>query len=177
MYCIKYIPSTDKRRKKGRPWMIGQDMIRFKCYVSGKTHWRELCKRVPELDWIRRNSFFNERLFDLAAIHPGVTFWFSVDWITYEDKLQKQVKDKFGMYLKPFVAHVISQEEYEKNWSNKTVLLRAFHDILKEINDAESLPSVQREMLETSGEVYKRGRNTLRDPVTGRLMKHEQKED
>lgn len=172
LYMIKYTPRNSKDRKKGRPWKIGQDLIRWDIRVSGKKHWNYLCDKIPELDWLRRNSTLTDRMFDLAVMHPGMSFWFSVDWVRYEAKLQAQSE---SVLEKPFVSRKASVEEYKKvaKHNNKGLLCRYFSDVLKEVNEAEKQPAVQEEMIAAEGEVYNRSRKCPRDPVTGQFIKKE----
>lgn len=174
LYMIKYTPIHSKDYRKGRAFKIGQDLIRWDIRVSGPKEWNALCDKIPEFGWLRRNSTLSDGMFRLAKLHPGMSFWFSVDWLRYEAKLNEQA----GTVLEnPFGARKASVEEYKKIKGNggdegKTLVRKNFGDVLKEINDAERLPEVQEEMLENSGVVYHRGRNTLRDPVTGQFLKH-----
>ena len=171
LYMIKYTPRHSKDRKKGRPWKIGQDLIRWDIRVSGKREWHELCKRIPELGWLERNSTLNDRMFDLAAMHAGMSFWFSVDWVGYEKKLNSYS----DTVLKPFFSRKASVEEYKAiaDKNDKALMCRYFNDVLKEVNEAEKLPSVQEEMLAEDGEIYERSRANLHDPATGRFIKKE----
>lgn len=184
LYMIKYIPKTDKRYRKGRPWCIGQDLIQMGVYVSGPTHWNQLCDRIPELNWIRRNSTFSEKLFDIAVKHPGMTFWFCADWVRYEQKLLSvsvlKTEDR------PFGAYKCSAEEYRKHYKDKTATLRVLADVLHEVQEVEMLPSVQNEMIAATGESditrkqYIKGMggvNQPKDPVTGQFIKKKQKEE
>ena len=175
LYMIKYTPKNSKDRKKGRPWKIGQDLIRWDIRVSGKAHWHQLCDRIPELDWLRRNSTFEDGLFDLAVNHPGMTLWFTVDWLRYSTKIRTQSKSA-SVQWQPLAARKASVEEYKRiaqHSNNKAVLCRYFNDVLKEINDAEKLPAVQEEMIAAEGEVYNRSRKCPRDPITGQFIKKE----
>lgn len=182
-YMIKYIPKTDHRYKKGRPWCIGQDLIRMGIYVSGPKHWNYLCDRVPELDWLRRNSTLTKEWFDIAAQHPGMSFWFSVDWPRYVAKILSQPvsvqKAGTGPEPKPLVAYKCSGEEYRKHYKDKCATLRVLGDVLKEVQEAEELPAVQKEMLDNAGETgitreqYIKGRGGVHqpiDPKTGRFI-------
>jgi len=192
LYMIKYIPKTDKRRKKGRPWCIGQDLIRMGIYVGGRRHWNYLCDRIPELDWLRRNSTLTERMFDIAAMQPGMSFWFTIDWCGYEAKLAAQPEPVSvqsagpDTEYAPFAAYKCSAEEYRKHYKDKCATLRVLGDVLREVQEAEELPAVQQEMLDNTGETgitreqYIKGRGGVhqpQDPITGRFLKKTQKED
>ena len=166
MYMIKYVPRTSKDYKKGRPWKIGQDLLRWDIRVSGPKYWHEICRKVPELAWIERNSMLTDELFDLAARHPGMTFWFSVDWVKYVQKIEAQCGFKT---LTPLVSYKCSVEKFKNIYKDKCATIRYFNDILKEVNDVEASDAVQKEMQDTSGELYTRSR--IRDPKTGRILK------
>ena len=176
LYMIKYMPRSDRNRKRGRPWKIGQDLIRWDIRVSGSRHWAKLCESVPELGWIVRNSTFTDALFDIAAQHPGMSLWFSVDWARYEAKIQSQLQNE--EQKKDLVrSRVCSVEDYQKlkEQTDNAVVIRVFNDILKEVNDAERMPEVQEEMIAEDGEVYNRSRKNKHDPATGQFIK--KKED
>ena len=190
LYMIKYIPKTDKRRKKGRPWMIGQDLIHMGIYISGWRHWNYLCDRIPELDWLRRNSTLTKGMFDFAAMQPGMSFWFTVQWVEYAEKIKAQPGPEFGSKQgpesTPYSVYKCSADEYRKHYKDKCATLRVLGDVLKEVQEVEEMPSVQEEMLENSGEIgmtreqYIKGRggnHQPKDPVTGRFLKKSQKED
>lgn len=190
LYMIKYIPKTDKRRKKGRPWCIGQDLIRMGIYVGGYRHWNYLCDRIPELDWLRRNSTLTKGMFDIAAMQPGISLWFTIDWCGYAEKLAAQPGTvygaKQGSESTPYSVYKCSAEEYRKHYKDKCATLRVLGDVLREVQEAEELPAVQKEMLDNTGETgitreqYIKGRGGVhqpQDPVTGRFLKKTQKED
>lgn len=186
VYMIKYIPKTDKRYRKGRPWCIGQDLIHMGIYVSGPRHWNYLCDRIPELNWIRRNTNLTDRLFYIAAHHPGMSFWFCVDWPRYESKLlagtDPETVSVHNPEYKPFGAYKCSGEEYRKHYKDKTATLRVLADVLHEVQEVEMLPAVQEEMIAATGESditrkqYIKGMggvNQPKDPVTGQFIKKE----
>ena len=192
MFMIKYIPKTDKNRKKGRPWRIGQDLIRMQIYVSGPIHWNALCDKIPELDWIRKNSIMDndqrkiKTLFDLAAQHPGITFWFCIDWFKYNEKLKANSANEPKTETDttaPFGAYKCSAEEYRKHYKDKLATLRVLSDVLQDVQAVEMSPSVQSEMLKATGEtsitreMYIKGHGhnynigQPQDPITGRFIK------
>jgi len=175
LYMIKYTPRNSKDRKKGRPWKIGQDLIRWDIRVSGPKHWHLLCDQIPELDWIRRNTTFTDEMFDIAVQHPGMTLWFSIDWVRYCNLIRSRARS-VSVQRRPLASRKASVEEYKriaKNSDNKAVLCRYFNDVLKEINEAEKSPAVQEEMIAAEGEVYNRSRKCPRDPTTGQFIKKE----
>ena len=188
LYMIKYIPKTDRRYRKGRPWCIGQDLMRMGIHVGGPRHWNYLCDRIPELDWIRRNSGICDELFDTAARYPGMSFWFCVDWPKYESKLRAVSVTESDTVQKDEVglgAYKCSAKEYRKHYKDKTATLRTLADVLHEVQEAEMLPAVQEEMIAETGESditrkqYIKGMggvNQPKDPATGRFLKKNQEE-
>lgn len=190
MYMIKYIPKTDKRYKKGRPWMIGQDLIRMGIRVAGPRHFHYLCDRIPELNWLRHNTFYSDELFDIAAMQPGISFWFAIDWVGYAKKLSVQKGPEFGSKQgpssTPYSIYKCSGEEYRKHYKDKCATLRVLSDVLRDVQEVEELSAVQKEMLANAGETgmtreqYIKGRGGVHqpiDPATGRFVKKNKKED
>lgn len=177
LYMIKYTPAGSGDCRKGRPFKIGQDLIRWDIRVSGVVEWEELARRVPELRWLSRNSTLTRNLFGLAKRHPGMSFWFTVKWDEYEAKLKAQ--ETYAMSDRPFMSHKTSVKDYRDKFKakDKAVLLRCFNDILKEINEVEALDTVQEEMKFETGEGYDRSRKCPRDPETGRFITKNKKED
>jgi len=184
IYMIKYVPKTDKRYKKGRPWVIGQDLIHMGIYVGGPRHWNYLCDKIPELNWIRRNSTLTDEWFDVAAQHPGMSFWFCVDWPRYRRKVMSGSESVSVQRneLKPFGAYKCSGEEYRKHYKDKTATLRTLADVLHYVQEVEMLPAVQEEMINETGESditrkqYIKGMggvNQPKDPITGQFIKKE----
>lgn len=182
LYMIKYIPKSSKKYKKGRPWVIGQDLIRMGIYVSGWTHWNYLCDRIPELDWLRRNSTLTKKMFDYAAMQPGMSFWFTIDWPRYVAKLATQPGPAFGSKQgtesSPFASYKCSGKEYRKHYKDKCATLRVLNDVLKEVQEVEALPSVQKEMLDATGEsgVTRKDNVQPKDTKTGRFVSRKKEE-
>lgn len=169
MYMIKYTPRTSSDYRKGRAFKIGQDLIRWDVRVSGVKEWNKLCDKVIEFDWLRRNSTLTENMFRLAKMHPGMAMWFSVKWDEYEAKIQSQLETKAEH---PFVSRKVSGANYVHD--DKTLVIRTFNDILKEVNEVEALPAVQEEMQQETGYIYNRSRKVARDPVTGQFIKKQE---
>lgn len=87
-----------------RHFMIGQDLIRWRVMVYGSRHWHSLAKRVPELGWIDRNSTLVDELFDIAAQHPGMSFYFTVDWVRYANMIRKKAEEQgVDIHNRPFM--------------------------------------------------------------------------
>ena len=170
MYMIKFLPKGSYKRKNAHlPFVIGQDLIRWRSCVAGYKHWLKLCKTIPEFAWINRHAYISEELFDFAVHHAGVPVWFCVDWVSYDKLIKSQLKEGEEM-LK---THKMSVANYKKakDQIDKEVQLRVYNDIIKEIEEAEHDPTVQEEMLKYDGGIYARGRHSERDPVTGQWKK------
>lgn len=120
LYSIKYIPSTDINYREGLHFQIGQDLIRWKVLCSGYPMWKALAKAIPELGWIDRNSTLVPALFGLAECHPGMPFWFTIDWKNYADKMMSEAQqENIDIDKRPFVAYKCSQAKYETEYKGK----------------------------------------------------------
>lgn len=183
-YFIKYHPKSSCRYKKGRPFQIGQDMVRWNLMISGYSEWKALCKVIPELAWIDRHTHMDPFLFNIARMHPGIWFSFSVDWPAYVKMLFDKARD-MGVRLeeqsKPLLAFRPSQAEYLKRYKGKAVQPeKTKEDYQAEIDAVEHDPEIKAEMYAETGQTIddvlsmeenlRLHRNTLRDPVTGRLI-------
>ena len=182
VYMIKYTPRHSTDHRKGRPFKIGQDLIRWDVRVSGYKYWTKLCETVPEFGWLSRNSTLTEGLFRLAVLHPGMSLCFTIKWEEYEAKLQAQIHRKPSKKDQgPFCSRKTSLTEYKKikdlPHENKTIQIRYFNDILKEVNEAERSLAVQEEIIAECGKGYDRSRKCPRDPVTGQFIKADHKEE
>ena len=183
MYMIKYTPKTSGDYKKGRPWKIGQDLIRWDIRVSGPQHWHKLCEKLPELGWLERNSTLTDYMFGLAARHPGMSFIFTVKWEEYEKQLQEKSISVLKTPLQSgFVSRKCSFKEYEEVYKaqDKAMLIRYLSDVLSEVQEVESSQAVQEEMFKATGETcitreqYIKGHGGVhqpKDPLTGRFIK------
>lgn len=92
-YTIQYIPAGSVKRNPKFPYLIGQDLVRIRVTVSGPKHWRALCSRIPELDWINRNSTISDGLFGIAKKHPGLVLRFGIDFVKYCDKITNRASE------------------------------------------------------------------------------------
>ena len=109
--------------------------------------WRALANRILELGWIDRNSTLEPGLFGLAKSHPGMTIWFTIDWLKYADKIMEEAKQQnLDIDNKPLVAYKCSVEEYENNFKEKELA-----DI-KEYSDYASVYSQVRKEITEDGE-------------------------
>ena len=183
-YFIKYHPKSSVRYKKGRPFQIGQDMVRWNLMISGYSEWKALCKVIPEIAWIDRHTRLDPFLFNIARMHPGIWFSFSVDWPAYVKMLFDKARD-MGVRLedqsKPLLAFRPSQAEYLKRYKGKAAQPeKTKADYQAEIDAVEHDPAIKAEMYAETGQTVddvlsmeenlRLHRNTLRDPVTGRLI-------
>ena len=111
-FNLTYVPTTDKRYVKGKPFVIGQDLMRMRVTVSCYKHWSALASRIPELGWIKRwCPQLQPNLFGLAKMHPGMNFYFSPDWIGYADMIYEKVKQKgIDIENRAFVTYNCSKE-------------------------------------------------------------------
>ena len=92
---LPIVPEHDKYYKGDRNhFMIGQDLIRWRVMVYGPKHWHRLASHVPELGWIDRNSTLTDDLFHVAAEHPGMNFYFTVDWVRYSNMIKKKAAEQ-----------------------------------------------------------------------------------
>lgn len=86
-YTIQYIPAGSVKRNPKFPYLIGQDLVRIRVTVSGPKHWSALCSRIPELDWVRRNSTLSNEMFKIAKMHPGLVLRFGINFVKYCNKI------------------------------------------------------------------------------------------
>lgn len=115
-YILMYVPTTSKRYVKGKPFVIGQDLIRMRVTVSGPKHFRCLAERIPELGWMQRwCPQLKSDLFGIAKMHPGMSFYFSPDWIAYADHITKQAEaEGIDIDHKPFVVYQCTEKRKEE---------------------------------------------------------------
>lgn len=147
LYSIKYIPSTDINYREGLHFQIGQDLIRWKVLCSGYKMWKALASKIPELGWIDRNSTLVPGLFGLAQCHPGMSIWFTIDWVKYSDKITTKAKEEdIDIDKRPLVAYKCSQSEYEAEYKGKELT-----DV-KEYNDYAAIYNQTRKEITEHGE-------------------------
>ena len=146
LYSIKYIPTTDKNYKEGLPFQIGQDLIRWRVLCSGYKMWKALASKIPELGWIDRNSTFESKLFALAECHPGMTIWFTIDWVRYAEKITTKAElENIDIDKRPLVAYKCSLSKYETDYKGKELA-----DI-KEYNDYAAIYNQVRKEITKNG--------------------------
>lgn len=139
-YSIKYIPFNSKWRVPSRPYVIGQDLVRLRVTVSGPKHWHCLCKQIPELGWLDRNGTLSDYMFGIAKAHPGMGFYFTVDWEKYDKMIRRKAKERnIDIDNHPFVTYMTTEDELAE--LNSTYLLapergrEEYEDIVRESND------------------------------------------
>ena len=105
-YTLQYIPSGFPKRNPKFPYLIGQDLVRIRVTTSGPKHWECLCSRIPELDWINRNTTICRELFGIAKKHPGLVLRFGIDFVKYCDKITNRASE-LGIDIdnKPLVVY------------------------------------------------------------------------
>ncbi len=155
IYYVRYVPKCLKSHKEGKPYVIGNDLLGFRLTVSGPQHFKALGDRIPEIAWMRRNTNFNDGLFRFAKEHPDMRFYFTVDWTKLGLKIEAEA-ERLGIDINhaPFVSRRCSEEEFEKLYKTICVQLpKSKMDYMKELLEAENIPSVQ---METKTDYYKK---------------------
>ena len=106
-FTLTYNPEGSPKRVKDKPYTVGQDLLAARICVSGPKHWNCLCKRIPELMWIKKWSYLNDGLWAVAKKHPGVAFGFNVNWVAYADMIEKKAEE-MGVDIdhKPYLVYV-----------------------------------------------------------------------
>lgn len=148
-YNIIYVPKNSKRYVKGKPYIIGQDLVRLRVTVSGFAHWQCLGKRIPELAWIDRwCPLLTPELFGLAKRHPGMNFYFSPDWVAYAKLVTKKAEEQgIDIDNTPFVTYMTTVEKLAK--LNETYLLapkKTKSDYADQLEQIDDLSEVKEEM-------------------------------
>lgn len=112
MYSIQYIPLRSYKRNPKFPYLIGQDLVRLRVTVSGPRHWGCLCKRIPELGWVKRNSTLTDYMFSVAKKHPGLIIKFGINYEKYCKTIEERAeKEGIDIDHKPLFTYA---------WDNKT---------------------------------------------------------
>ena len=114
-YSIIYNPEGSPKRVKGKPYTLGQDLIQGRFCVSGIRHLKAVASRIPEIAFLLKWSYFDERLFALAKKHPGIAFCFNFKWGDYGDMIEKKA-EKMGIDIdhKPFFAYITKKEKLDQ---------------------------------------------------------------
>lgn len=139
-FTLTYIATTDKRYVKGKPYVIGQDLMRMRVTVSGSANWRCLASSIPELGWIQRwCPELNSNLFGLAKRHPGIPFYFSPSWNKHSELIKKKAEESgIDINGRVYVAYECSRElrkEIEATHKMSPKKTKAdYKSVLNEIN-------------------------------------------
>lgn len=139
-YTIQYIPSGSVKRNPKFPYLIGQDLVRIRVTVSGPRHWAAMCSRIPELDWVRRNSTLSDAMFGIAKKHPGLVLRFGIDFVKYCDKITKRAEE-LGVDIdnKPLVMFQWGADSVPDVEGGDLACVKTKKDyasIIKELNEA-----------------------------------------
>lgn len=108
-FTLTYNPEGSPKRVKDKPYTVGQDLFAARISVSGPAHFKKLAERIPELGWIRKWSYLDDRLWALAKKHPGVAFGFNVRWADYAEMIEDKA-ERMGIDIdhKPFLLYITS---------------------------------------------------------------------
>lgn len=138
-YTIQYIPMGSMRRNPKFPYLIGQDLVRIRVTVSGPKHWAAMCSRIPELDWIRRNSTLSDAMFSVAKMHPGLTLRFGIDFVKYCDKITKKAEE-LGIDIdhKPLVTYQWGADSVPVVEDGTLDPVKTKEDYARELEEAQS---------------------------------------
>lgn len=114
-YSITYNPENSPKRIKNKPYTIGQDLVKGLISVSGPAHFKCLCKRIPELHFLLKWTNFDDYLFNLAKMHPGVGFTFCMNWADYGKMIEKKAEE-MGLDInhKPFFVYITTKEKMDE---------------------------------------------------------------
>lgn len=153
-YTLTYVPTTDLRYVKNKPYVIGQDLIRMRVTVSGPKHWGCLSSRIPELGWIERwcpqIKDKSRALFGLAKRHPGMNFYFSPDWVAYARLIDEKAKAAgIDLDRRVFVTYKCTKERREQIEStHKMSAKKTKADYQSILDEVEHSNTVQEEIKE-----------------------------
>lgn len=138
-YTLQYIPSGSVKRNPKFPYLIGQDLVRIRITVSGPAHWNMMCKRIPELAWLKRNSTMSAELFAIAKKHPGLVLRFGIDFVKYCNKIESRAEE-LGVDIdhKPLVLYQWGANDVPQvDGVLEPVRDKKYYaDVLAEINDS-----------------------------------------
>lgn len=114
-FTVVYNPEGSPKRVRGKPYTIGQDLVRGRFCVSGLKHLKALASRIPEFAFLLKWSYFDPTLFKIAKQHPGVAFSFNFKWGEYADMIEKKA-EAMGIDIdhKPFFMYITKKEEMDK---------------------------------------------------------------
>jgi hypothetical protein len=138
-FSITYNPEGSPKRVRNKPYTIGQDLLACRICVSGPGHFYSLSRRIPELGWIVRWSTLEDDLFALAKQHPGITFYFDVNWVKYGRMIEKKAEE-MGIDIdhKPFVCYITTKKKMDEIRSKFLMNpKRTKEDIINEIQETD----------------------------------------
>lgn len=114
-YSVTYNPEGSPKRVRGKPYTIGQDLVRGRFCVSGLKHLKALASRIPEFAFLLKWSYFDPGLFKLAKQHPGIAFCFNFKWCEYGSMIEKKAEEQgIDIDHKPFFAYITKKEKLDQ---------------------------------------------------------------
>lgn len=136
-FMITFLNKNDNRVRKGRRFVIDQDLIRARIFFYDYRELKKVAERVPEVAWILQNSTLTEELLDVAIRHVGVPFIFTIDWVRYDKMIAEKAEAKgIDLDLKPFVTSRHSEKIYKEKFEGKILSERRnINDYTKDIGN------------------------------------------
>lgn len=114
-FTLTFFCKNDWRVRKGRRFVIDQDLIRARIFFYNSKELARIAKKVPEVAWIVRNSTLTDELLDLATQHTGIPFVFTVDWPRYAKKIKEQAElENIDIDERPYVTYNATRDVYDK---------------------------------------------------------------
>lgn len=137
IYTITYVPVVSRKDNR-YAFRISQDLIDGTFGVKNWGHWCALCRRIPELAWINRNTTISSKLFGIALEHPGLGIQFVIDYPRYCALIEKRAKqDGIDIDKRPLVAFRCSEQAFNDKYRFKTIetkkKLTEFKDVFKSV--------------------------------------------
>jgi len=141
-YFIKYEPPGSYHGKIGDlPFVIGNDMVGFRFKTKNSDHFRKIASIFPEVAWMIRNTNYNDYLFAVAQLHPGMIVPFCLDVSRYVNNLIEQAK-KTGMDIKkirPLVTFKTSADKINCELNSDRCFSPSHWDYSSELKKARKL--------------------------------------
>lgn len=133
IYYIKYVPRCDRWRVLAFPYVFVNDITNKRIVVSGPEHLKELAKQIPEIRFILDNSSYDDGLFKVADMHPGIKIPFCLDTVRYCDKILKNAKENgIDIQNRPLVSCIRNNDneqlEYHELFKAGNSMLPGRHD-------------------------------------------------
>lgn len=133
-YMLTYLHAGDKKVRRGRRFVLDQDLIRARVFFKNWDELMWIASRNVEVAWIVRNSHISKELVSLCALHVGVPFCFTVDWVGYDAKIREQISEEQQHYFPTFLTHRCSDEDYYNKYQDlKMSDRRNINDYRKDI--------------------------------------------